>query len=58
MDDLQYCLQQTDLKVGDVLKQQKTANGVYDYACRADEIVNAQGTKFQEIEGKLTDHTC
>jgi hypothetical protein len=26
MDDLQRCLQQTDLKVGDVLKQKKTAN--------------------------------
>jgi hypothetical protein len=30
MDDLQRCLQQTDLKVGDVLKQKKTANGAYD----------------------------
>jgi hypothetical protein len=30
MDDLQRCLQQTDLKVGDVFKQKRTANDAYD----------------------------
>ncbi len=35
----------------------ETANDVYDCASRADEIVNAQGAKFQELEGKLADHT-
>jgi hypothetical protein len=57
MDDLHRCLQQTDLKVGDVLKQKKTGNDAYDCTRRADEIVNAQGAKFQVIEGKLADHT-
>ncbi len=57
MDDLQRCLQQTDLKVGDVLKQKKTANDAYDCARRVDEIVNAQGDKFQELEGRLVNHT-
>jgi hypothetical protein len=57
MDELQFCLQQTDLKVGDVLKQKKTANDAYDCARRADEVVNAQGAKFQELEGRLANHT-
>jgi hypothetical protein len=55
--NLQRCLQQTDLKVGDVLTQKKTANDAYDCARRADETVNAQGAKFQELEGKMADHT-
>ncbi len=43
--------------MGDVLEQKKTTNDVYDYARRTDEIVNTQVAKFQEFEGKLSDHT-
>jgi hypothetical protein len=45
------------LEVGDVLKQKKTANDAYDCERRTDQTVNAYGAKFQEIEGKLSDHT-
>jgi hypothetical protein len=57
MDDLRRDLKQTDLKVGDVFQQKQAANAAYDLARRADEIVNAQGAMFQELEGKLEDHT-
>ncbi len=53
MDDLRRCLQQTDLKVGDVLKQKKTANDAYDCTRRVDEIVNSQGGQVSRVRGKI-----
>jgi tRNA A37 N6-isopentenylltransferase MiaA len=53
LDDLSQGLQQANAKVSDIQTQKQSADEALKKATRADEIVNAQGAKFQELENHL-----
>jgi len=53
LDDLSQGLQQANAKVRDVQQQKKAVEEALKRATRADDIVDAQGAKFQELEDQL-----
>jgi hypothetical protein len=55
LDDLSQGLQQANAKVSDIQTQKQAADEALKKATRTDEIVNAQGAKFQELENHLAD---